>query len=258
MPGPYNTDATADVVVRDLASQITGKVVLTTGVSPGGLGAFFVQQIAAATPALLILAGRNPSKTKATADALAMANPQVKTRMLQLDLDSLKKVRKAAAEVNSWANAPAIDVLVNNAAIMACDYARTEDGIEQQFDVGHIGPFLFTSLIMKKIMAAKAPRLVNVSSDGHRLSAIRWPDIGFPVSRGFPILFIARVQKREEAGRHGALRKEKRQLFEILDVAYNVDGRMASCTINGMPMARPKQQTCSSLPHWPRSWAQKA
>lgn len=55
---------------------------------------------------------------------------------------------------------PAIDVLVNNAAIMACDYGRTEDGIEQQFDVGHIGPFLFTNLIMKKIMAAKAPRLV--------------------------------------------------------------------------------------------------
>lgn len=191
MPGPYNTNTTADVVVRDLASQITGKVVLTTGVSPGGLGAFFVQQIAAANPALLILAGRNPSKTKATADALAKANPKVKTRILQLDLDSLKKVRKAAAEVNSWANVPAIDVLVNNAAIMACDYGKTEDGIEQQFAVGHIGPFLFTNLIMKKILAAKAPRVVNVSSDGHRLSAIRWPDIGFSVSRGFPNLFIA-------------------------------------------------------------------
>jgi NAD(P)-dependent dehydrogenase (short-subunit alcohol dehydrogenase family) len=183
MPGPYNTDTTAEVIVHDLASEISGKVVLITGVSPGGLGAVFVNKIVVANPALLILAGRNPSKTQAAADTLSKINPKVRTRTLELDLGSLKTVRKAAAEVNGWANVPKFDVLVNNAGIMACEYGKTEDGIEQQFAVGHIGPFLFTNLIMKKIMAASAPRIINVSSDGHRLSAMRWPDIGFSVSQ---------------------------------------------------------------------------
>lgn len=190
MPGPYNADTTANVIVHDLASQIAGKVVLTTGVSPGGLGAVFVTQIAAAGPALLILAGRSPSKTQAMVEAVTKTNPRVKTRTLQLDLESLEKVRRAAAEVDSWANVPAIDVLVNNAGIMACDYGKTEDGIERQFAVGHVGPFLFTNLIMKKLMKANAPRVVSVASDGHRLSAMRWPDIGFSVSSSLPVPFL--------------------------------------------------------------------
>lgn len=246
MGGPYNTHTTADVIVRDLASEITGNIVLTTGVSPGGLGAFFVEHIAAASPALLILAGRNPSKTRATADAVAKINPKVKTRTLQLDLGALKKVREAAAEVNGWASVPRIDVLVNNAAIMARDYATTEDGIESQFAIGHLGPFLFTNLIMKKILASSTPRIVCVSSDGHRLSAIRWPDIGFSVSGSFFAPFHSQS---------GTLNwgKETMRLWERLNVAYCACHRTANCTINGVPTARPKQRTYLWPPPWPRS-----
>ena len=184
MGGPYDTQATADVLVKDYASEIKGKTVLTTGVSPNGLGAFFVEHIAAAEPKLLILAGRNQTKNQATADAVSKANPKVQTRTLVLDLESLKQIKGAAAEVNGWNDVPHIDVLVNNAGIMACEYATTEDGLERQFATSHVGPFLFTNLIMKKILASSSPRIVNVSSDGHRLSAMRWPDIGFSVSPG--------------------------------------------------------------------------
>jgi NAD(P)-dependent dehydrogenase (short-subunit alcohol dehydrogenase family) len=62
---------------------------------------------------------------------------------------------------------------------MACEYGKSVDGFERQFAVSHLGPFLFTNLIMKKILAAPEPRVVNVSSDGHRLSGIRWFDPGF-------------------------------------------------------------------------------
>ena len=65
---------------------------------------------------------------------------------------------------------------------MACPYTKTEDGLERQFATNHVGPFLFTNLIIKKILASSAPRIVIVSSDGHRLSAMRWGDIGFAVS----------------------------------------------------------------------------
>ena len=181
MPGPYNTQSTADVLVKDYAKEIEGKVLLVTGVSPGGLGAFFVEHIAVANPKLLVLAGRNATKNQATADAVTKINPKVQTRTLQLDLESLRQVKEAARTFNGWDDVPYIDILVNNAGIMASPYAKTEDNIERQFAAGHVGPFLFTNLIMKKILASKAPRIVNVSSDGHRLSAMRWPDIGFSV-----------------------------------------------------------------------------
>ena len=182
MPGPYDTHTTADLLVKDYASEIRGKVILTTGISPKGLGAMFVEHIAAAAPKLLILAGRNLTKSQATADALSKINPNVQTRILHLNLESIKHVADAALTVNGWTDVPCIDVLVNNAGIMACSYAKTEDGLERQFATCHVGPFLFTNLIMKKLLASSAPRVVNVSSDGHRLSAMRWADIGFSVS----------------------------------------------------------------------------
>lgn len=181
MPETYDTHSTANVLVKDYASKIKGKVILVTGVSPNGLGAFFVEHVAIAHPKLLILAGRNPTKSQATSDAVAKANPNVQTRTLQLDLESINQTRKAGATVNGWADVPHIDLLVNNAGIMACPYAKTEDALERQFATSHVGPFLFTNLIMKKILKSSSPRIVNVSSDGHRLSAMRWGDIGFSV-----------------------------------------------------------------------------
>lgn len=180
MPAPYKFETTAEEVVADFKTDISGKVILTTGVSPGGLGAHFVEHIAAAQPKLLILAGRNKSKVEATAQKIAeITNGSVETRSLELDLGSLAKVREAAAIVNSYSEA--IDVLVNNAGIMATEYAKTVDGVENQFGTNHIGPWLFTNLIMGKILASPLPRIVTVSSDGHGLGPIRWHDIGFKV-----------------------------------------------------------------------------
>ncbi|KAF7559300.1 hypothetical protein G7046_g4852 [Stylonectria norvegica] len=173
---PYTDRTTVDELTSDYASIIKGKVILTTGVTPGGLGATFVEVIAASNPGLLILAGRNAAKCQKTADTIAAKHPNVKTRVLILDLGSLAAVRKAADEVNSWADVPEIDVLVNNAAVMATDYALTPDGFETQFGTNHLAHFLFTNLIIDKILAAKAPRVVSVSSDGHRLGPVRFAD----------------------------------------------------------------------------------
>ncbi|KAF6828529.1 short-chain dehydrogenase reductase family [Colletotrichum musicola] len=166
-------------LVKEYASHIRGKTVLVTGVSPGGLGAVFAETIATASPALLILAGRNTSKVQQTASVISTSNPSVATRTLELDLGSLKNARRAAEEVNGWDDVRHIDVLVNNAGIMAVPYAKTEDGYESQFATNHLGHFLFTNLIMGKILAAAAPRVINLSSNGHRLGTIRWTDFNF-------------------------------------------------------------------------------
>ncbi|KAK7964446.1 hypothetical protein PG988_011420 [Apiospora saccharicola] len=104
-----------------------------------------------------------------------MLNSAVETRLLQLDLGSFASVRKAAQEVNAYAEN--IDVLVNNAGIMAVPYAQTEDGLESQLQTNHLGHFLFTNLIMDKILASgPTSRVVNVSSQGYRIGGVRYFD----------------------------------------------------------------------------------
>ncbi|KAL6865573.1 putative secondary metabolism biosynthetic enzyme [Amphichorda felina] len=119
MPAPYDTHTTTGELVADYDSLINGKVILITGVSQGSLGGFFVESIAKAKPSRLILAGRNADKLSQIEAAIIAAQPGIKVSILQVDLGSLENVRNAAAQVNSWNDIPAIDVLVNNAGIMA-------------------------------------------------------------------------------------------------------------------------------------------
>ena len=177
-------DKKASSLADFYAPQIKGKVVLTTGVSRSGLGAVFVKVVAKSQPSVLILAGRNATKVQETAQDLVAENPglSVKVRALELDLSSFATVRAAAEKVNEWTDVPHIDLLVNNAGIMAVDYALSPDGYESQFATNHLSPFLFTNLIMDKILASAAPRVVMVSSDGHMLCPIRFHDYNFRVS----------------------------------------------------------------------------
>lgn len=172
-------ESTAEEVAAYYAPQIKDKVILTTGVSPGGLGAYFVQTIAAYKPKLLILAARDESKIKETAAAIAKEYPDIPTRNLVLDLGDLKQVWGAAKEVLAYEED--IDVLVNSAAVMACPYAKTVDGLELQFGTNHVGHFLFTNAILEKILRVKG-RVVNVSSAGHRFGGVGFDDVGFSVS----------------------------------------------------------------------------
>lgn len=191
MPAPYDENTTADELIKDYENIIEGKVILTTGVSPNTLGGFFVQSIAKAKPSVLILATRNPAKLQETADMISSKYPNVRVRTLKVDLGSLKSVRGAAKEVNSWDDIPSIDVLVNNAGIMAVDYQLSPEGFESHLATNHLGPFLLTNLIMQKVLASKSPRVVVVSSDGHRLNPFRFDDYNFEVSGGRRVVLIA-------------------------------------------------------------------
>jgi NAD(P)-dependent dehydrogenase (short-subunit alcohol dehydrogenase family) len=153
--------------------------VVITGPSEGGIGSETAVSLAKASPAMLILAGRSESKIAPVIARIAESSPDVRVKFVTLDLGSLKSVRKAAAEINEITTK--IHLLINNAAIMACPYAKTEDGIESQFGTNHIGHFLLTNLLMDKIIAAGAgARIVNVSSSAIR-GTIRYDDYNFQV-----------------------------------------------------------------------------
>lgn len=129
----------------------------------------------------MILAGRNLTKLQATEKVLKSVSPSVSTRLLELDLSSQKQVRRASEEVNGYAEP--VDRLINNAAIMAVPYSKSVDGLESQFATNHIGHFLFTNLIMPKLLAAdEGARIINVSSSGHKREQMRFDDYGFEVS----------------------------------------------------------------------------
>ena len=184
MSSSFGLKTSAEELAANCAAQIAGKVVITTGVSPGGIGAAFVEAIARQSPKLLVLAGRDPDKCKATADQIASIPNPPRTKVLELDLTSQARVRRAAEEVLGYEEP--IGCLVNNAGIMAAPYSKTEDGIESQFATNHVGHFLFTNLIMPKLLASQqGPRIVCVSSDGYRLGPVRFQDYNFDDGRTY-------------------------------------------------------------------------
>ncbi|KAK0705940.1 short-chain dehydrogenase/ reductase [Lasiosphaeria miniovina] len=160
---PYSVETGADQIVANFASEVKSKADLITGVSPNGLGAFFAEAIAKASPKLIILATRNVERASEVAASIKGINSTAQTRILHLDLASLASVRAAAQEVNSYAED--IHVGANNAGIMASN---------------HLGHSLFTNLIMAMLLrSGPAPRVVNVSSKGYRLGGVRHFDHGF-------------------------------------------------------------------------------
>ncbi len=96
---------------------------------------------------------------------------------LELDLSSLASVERFVA---SLSGVPRIDILINNAGIMNPKHALTVDGFESQIGTNHIGHFHLTTLLLPQLLAASAPRVVNVSSvaaafiNGSGVSAVNY------------------------------------------------------------------------------------
>lgn len=135
--------------------------------------------IAKSAPAMIILSARSVGRAQPVADKVASGHPSVTVKVLAMDLGSLASIRAAAKELESWN--VGIDVLINNAALMANPYSTTVDGFESQFGVGHLGHFLLTTLLWNEGKIKDGGRIVNVSSDGHRLGHVRFDDLGFSV-----------------------------------------------------------------------------
>lgn len=132
--------------------------VLITGPSPDGIGAETAYCLSKAQPRLLILAGRSRTKIQPVINRIEADG--IPVEFVQLDLSSQQSVRNAARSLKETGKG--VDVLINNAAVMMSPYGTTEDGIETQFGTNHIGPFLFTNLLLQAGLVKE--RVVNVNS----------------------------------------------------------------------------------------------
>jgi len=141
-----------------------GRTALITGAN-SGLG-FQVSAALARQGAAVILACRDAGQARDAADRISAGVPGAVTQVVHLDLASLASVRAAAAEVKS-AHA-SLDLLINNAGLMAAPRGTTADGFELHFGTNHLGHFALTGLLLDRLLASPGSRVVTVSSLAHR------------------------------------------------------------------------------------------
>lgn len=153
--------------------DLSGKLALITGAN-SGLG-YETSLALAAKNAEVIMACRNLEKGKTALEQIKTEAPNAKLVLMQLDLGSLAAVRRFAEEVH--AKYDHLDLLINNAGIMAPPYSKTEDGFETQIGVNHLAHFALTALLLDLVLAAENSRIVNVSSQAHSMGKINFGDL---------------------------------------------------------------------------------
>ncbi len=150
----------------DLQRQ-EGRTVLITG-GNSGIG-FEAAAMLARAGATVVIACRSLDRAAAAADAIGHG-----VQTVQLDLADLAQVAEAAAEVLQ--RFPVLDVLVNNAGVMAIPYRETADGVEMQMGTNHLGHFALTGRLLPALLAAPSARVVTVSSFLHKRGTPAWGD----------------------------------------------------------------------------------
>ena len=145
--------------------DLTGKRALVTGVT-AGLGTQTAVELARAG-AEVVLVARSPEKLRTTAEQIRAQVPGAVLPEVRVDLADLSSVRQGAKEAQALGP---IDLLINNAGVMALPYERTIDGFEMQFGTNHLGPFLLTGLLLPQVVESGDGRIVSVASQAHRLA----------------------------------------------------------------------------------------
>lgn len=152
--------------------DLAGRTIIITGAN-SGLG-FEAAAALAGAGARVVLACRDQAKGRAAEEQIRARHPRAVTALLRLDLSSLADIRRGAEAALS--TCPRIDVLMNNAGVMALPYRQTADGFEMQFGTNHLGHFAFTGLLLDRLRATPGGRVVTVSSGAHRMGRIRFDD----------------------------------------------------------------------------------
>ncbi|XP_062120368.1 short-chain dehydrogenase TIC 32, chloroplastic-like isoform X2 [Humulus lupulus] len=166
-PSGFSSSSTAEEVTQRIDG--TGLTAIITGAS-SGIGTE-TTRVLALRGVHVIMAIRNMAAGKDIKESIVKEIPTAKVDAMELDLSSLSSVRKFASDFKS-SNRP-LNILINNAGVMATPFMLSKDKIELQFATNHLGHFLLTNLLletMKKTAkeSKKEGRILNVSSVAHR------------------------------------------------------------------------------------------
>ncbi|MFT6436347.1 MAG: NAD(P)-dependent dehydrogenase (short-subunit alcohol dehydrogenase family) [Candidatus Azotimanducaceae bacterium] len=167
----YRSTALDVVVDVDLSSK---NAIITGGYS--GIGYETVIALTTAG-AQVTIAGRDIDRANKAADEINAMNLKGSVATAKLDLGSLES---AAAFASAYSSShECLDILINNAAVMACPQEQTADGFEMQFGTNHLGHYALVRLLLPKLLASAGARVVCLSSTGHMISPVVFDDINF-------------------------------------------------------------------------------
>jgi len=158
----------------DIRSQ-SERIAIVTGAS-SGIG-IETTRVLATKGACVVMAVRNVSKGQKVADAIRSDNPSVELQVRELDLTSLDSVNRFSDAVRN--DFEKIDILINNAGIMMCPYAKTHEGFEIQVGTNHLGHFALTGHLLPLLRKTNGSRLVVLGSLGHRGGKIDFSDLNW-------------------------------------------------------------------------------
>jgi protochlorophyllide reductase len=159
---------------RDMG-DLSGKVAIVTGAN-SGLGFVIAKELARAG-ATVVLGCRNQKKAETAAQQIIDGKITGNVEVLPLDLADLSSV--AAATKAFTASNRKLDLLINNAGLMALDESKTVDGFEMQFGVNHLGHFALTAELLPVLTNTAHSRIVSMSSMGHRAGSMHFDDLMF-------------------------------------------------------------------------------
>jgi NAD(P)-dependent dehydrogenase (short-subunit alcohol dehydrogenase family) len=189
---------------KDNIPDLQGKTAIVTGAN-SGLG-FEDTKALAAKGAHVVMACRNLEKAEAAADTIQREIPGASLKVQLLDLASLESIRDFAREFNNHYDR--LEILINNAGLMAIPQRKTADGFEMQFGTNHLGHFALTGLLLVKLLAAETARIVTVSSDLHKQGRVNFEDLNsereynkwaaYGQSKLANLLFAYELQRRLE------------------------------------------------------------
>lgn len=156
----------------DMPAQ-TGRTAVVTGAN-SGLGLHTSIGLAR-KGARVLLACRDAGRAAVALDRVRAQAPEASVEVVLMDLASLASIEVAANEIAERIGV--LDLLVDNAGIMAPPRAVTVDGFEAQFGTNHLGHFALTGRLLPLLLRSAAPRVVVVSSGAHRMGRIRFDDL---------------------------------------------------------------------------------
>lgn len=219
--------------------DLSGRVVLVTGAN-SGIGYAAAMEFAR-HGAATIMACRSPERGAAALDRLLAAVPGAHAEIMDLDLASLESIAAFAGKFRR--RHASLDVLVNNAGVMAAPYLRTRDGFELHVGINHLGHFALTGLLLGPIAGTPGARVVTVSSIMHRFGRIDREKL---------------VHSKGEYSIWGAYARSK--LYN-LQFAYQLQRRFSSAGIDVASLAAHPGYTATGLgsqfgPRRPR-WRQR-
>jgi NAD(P)-dependent dehydrogenase (short-subunit alcohol dehydrogenase family) len=153
--------------------DLSGRVAIVTGAN-SGMGLEIARELARKN-ASVVLACRDNDRGSAASGSIRSGIPEARVKVAPLDLASLASVRRFADVFRGRHDR--LDVLVNNAGVLLAPYGTTEDGFELHFGINHLGHFALTGLLMDRLLATRASRIVTVSSRGHATGRIDFANL---------------------------------------------------------------------------------